>query len=57
MVFVYNKLDMMPDIMEVKRLADMMSAQWGAPHFFTSALTGENVEHAFRKLAELVARG
>ena len=56
-VFVFNKVDMMPDVTEVKRLADVMSAQWGAPHFFTSALTGEKVEHAFRKLAELVARG
>lgn len=56
-VFVFNKVDLMPDVMEVKQQATTLSAQWGAPHIFTSALTGENVEDAFRKLAELVARG
>ena len=56
LVIVFNKVDLLPDVKEVERRAKALSAQWGAPHFFTSALTGEQVEQAFRKLAELVTR-
>ena len=56
LVIVFNKVDLAPDVMELERRAEALSARWGAPHFFTSALTGMQVEHAFRKLAELVTR-
>ncbi len=56
LVIVFNKVDLLPDVKEIEQRAKAFSAQWGAPHFFTSALTGEQVEPAFRKLAELVTR-
>jgi small GTP-binding protein len=57
LVIVFNKVDLTYDVTEIEQRAKALSAQWGAPHFFTSALTGEQVEQAFRKLAELVTRG
>ena len=54
LVIVFNKVDLMPDVMAIERRARELSVRWGAPHFFTSALTGEQVEPAFRKLAEMV---
>jgi small GTP-binding protein len=56
LVIVFNKVDLMPDVGEIERRAEALSARWGASHFFTSALTGVQVEHAFRKIAELVTR-
>lgn len=54
LVIVFNKVDLMPDVVEIERRAEDMRARWGAPYFFTSALTGAQVERTFHKLAELV---
>ncbi|HEY54544.1 MAG TPA: GTP-binding protein [Caldilineae bacterium] len=56
LVIVFNKVDLMPDVAELERRAKALSARWGAPHFFTSALTGTQVDSAFHELAESVTR-
>ncbi|NOX62064.1 MAG: GTP-binding protein [Chloroflexi bacterium] len=53
LVFAINKVDLKEDFTEASKRAQDLSARWGAPHFFTSALSGEQVQTAFVTLARL----
>lgn len=51
LVFAFNKCDLLPDLGEVQRQAEGVAQRWDARYFMTSALSGSDVEAAFRALA------
>ncbi|MCB0076284.1 MAG: GTP-binding protein [Anaerolineales bacterium] len=55
-ILAANKFDLTVSE-ETEGLIATLGEQWGVPHYFTSAKTGENVEALFRHMAMLVLTG
>ena len=55
-ILIGNKIDLKNESKIILSMAEHLSQKLNAPHFETSALTGENVKNAFHKIAELVYR-
>ncbi len=53
-VFLANKVDLEDKIAFSEKELKAVCAQFDAPYYFTSAKTGERVEDAFHKIAELM---
>ena len=53
-IFLGNKYDLKDQVQFSEDDLHQFSEQFDAPNLFTSAKTGENVENAFQKIAELM---
>ncbi len=51
-VILANKEDLKKDAEITKKEVEGFAESWGAAHFYTSAMTGENVTEAFEKLVQ-----
>jgi len=49
-----NKVDLTDQIVVSEEMLSFFDREYGVSHLMTSAKTGQNVENAFRKLAELI---
>lgn len=58
-VYAVNKVDLKDEVMLLygEKEIEASAGAFGAPYLYTSAKTGENVEAAFRTLAESIAKG
>ena len=55
-ILIGNKIDLKNERKIILPMGEHLSAKLNAPYFETSALTGENVNVAFQRLAELIYR-
>jgi small GTP-binding protein len=54
--FLANKVDLKDQMSFGEKELEEVAGKYGSPYMFTSAKTGENVQEAFQKLAEMIAQ-